>query len=84
MSYRALRRLALPVLLLPLYHTCQNACLWDHYNIISVRIEMRILGPHHLVTSFTQVEWEFWTNSNDMCGAVCDVQREFIKVNITA
>ena len=27
-----------------------------------------------------QVEWEFWTNSNDMCGAVCDVQREFIKV----
>lgn len=29
-----------------------------------------------------QVEWEFWTNSNDMCGAVCDVQREFIKVRI--
>ena len=28
-----------------------------------------------------QVEWEFWTNSNDMCGAVCDVQREFIKVS---
>lgn len=27
-----------------------------------------------------QVEWEFWTNSNDMCGAVCDVQKEFIKV----
>ncbi|CAK0785896.1 hypothetical protein CVIRNUC_009109 [Coccomyxa viridis] len=26
-----------------------------------------------------KVEWEFWTNSNDMCGAVCDVQREFIK-----
>lgn len=26
------------------------------------------------------VEWEFWTNSNDQCGAVCDVQREFIKV----
>jgi hypothetical protein len=29
-----------------------------------------------------QVDWEFWTNSNDMCGAVCDVQREFIKVRI--
>ncbi len=26
------------------------------------------------------VEWEFWTNSNDMCGAVCDVQQEFIRV----
>ena len=29
-----------------------------------------------------QVEWEFWTNSNDMCGAVCDVQKEFIKVRL--
>ena len=37
-----------------------------------------------LNTSSSQVEWEFWTNSNDMCGAVCDVQREFIKVNFTA
>lgn len=27
-----------------------------------------------------KVEWEFWTNSNDQCGAVCDVQKEFIKV----
>jgi len=27
-----------------------------------------------------QVNWEFWTNSNDMCGAVCNVQQEFIKV----
>ena len=26
-----------------------------------------------------QVEWEFWTNSNDQCGPVCDVQRDFIK-----
>lgn len=25
------------------------------------------------------VEWEFWTGSNDMCGPVCDVQRDFIK-----
>lgn len=28
-----------------------------------------------------KVEWEFWTNSNDQCGAVCDVQKEFIKVS---
>ena len=28
----------------------------------------------------TQVNWEFWTNSNDQCGAVCNVQKEFIKV----
>ena len=27
-----------------------------------------------------KVEWEFWTNSNDQCGAVCDMQKEFIKV----
>ena len=31
-----------------------------------------------------QVNWEFWTNSNDMCGAVCNVQREFIKVCLGA
>ena len=29
-----------------------------------------------------KVEWEFWTNSNDQCGAVCDVQKEFIKVRL--
>ena len=31
--------------------------------------------------SFTraQVSWEFWTNSNDQCGPVCDVQKDFIK-----
>ena len=26
-----------------------------------------------------QVEWEFWTNSNDECGRVCDTQRKFIR-----
>eukprot|EP00887_Chlorella_sp_A99_P001340 scaffold14.g1340.t1 len=26
-----------------------------------------------------QVSWEFWTNSNDQCGPICDVQKEFIK-----
>jgi hypothetical protein len=26
-----------------------------------------------------KVKWEFWSNSNDMCGPVCDVQKEFIK-----
>ena len=25
------------------------------------------------------MSWEFWTNSNDQCGPVCDVQKEFIK-----
>ncbi|KAK9795904.1 hypothetical protein WJX73_006236 [Symbiochloris irregularis] len=25
------------------------------------------------------VSWEFWTNSNDQCGPICDVQKEFIK-----
>ena len=25
------------------------------------------------------MQWEFWSNSNDMCGPVCDVQKEFIK-----
>ncbi|GBF87811.1 vacuolar-sorting receptor-like protein [Raphidocelis subcapitata] len=27
----------------------------------------------------SKVTWEFWTNSNDECGRVCDEQREFIK-----
>ena len=31
-----------------------------------------------------KVEWEFWSNSNDQCGAVCDVQKEFIKVHMPA
>mmetsp|Transcript_27747 Transcript_27747/g.78514 ORF Transcript_27747/g.78514 Transcript_27747/m.78514 type:complete len:504 (+) Transcript_27747:1105-2616(+) len=26
-----------------------------------------------------QVKWEFWTNSNDACGATCDNQKTFIK-----
>lgn len=26
-----------------------------------------------------QVFWEFWTNSNDQCGPICDVQKQFIK-----
>ena len=30
------------------------------------------------------VEWEFWSNSNDQCGAVCDVQKEFIKEFVPA
>ena len=30
------------------------------------------------------VEWEFWSNSNDQCGAVCDVQREFVKEFVPA
>ena len=37
---------------------------------------------NRLTRARLQVEWEFWTNSNDMCGAVCDVQREFIKVHL--
>eukprot|EP00878_Enallax_costatus_P046722 GHUV01056994.1.p1 GENE.GHUV01056994.1~~GHUV01056994.1.p1 ORF type:complete len:114 (-),score=8.65 GHUV01056994.1:387-728(-) len=27
-----------------------------------------------------QVSWEFWTNSNDECGLLCDKQKKFIKV----
>lgn len=27
-----------------------------------------------------QVHWEFWSNANDMCGPVCDVQKSFMKV----
>lgn len=27
-----------------------------------------------------QVHWEFWSNANDMCGPVCDVQKRFMKV----
>jgi hypothetical protein len=26
-----------------------------------------------------QVHWEFWSNANDMCGPVCDVQKSFMK-----
>ena len=30
------------------------------------------------------VAWEFWSNSNDQCGAVCDVQKEFVKEFVPA
>lgn len=51
------------------------------YSFMSVQ-HWSNLNPYGdgLTMSHVQVEWEFWTNSNDMCGAVCDVQREFIKV----
>ncbi|KAK9843909.1 hypothetical protein WJX84_009562 [Apatococcus fuscideae] len=32
-----------------------------------------------LVWCQVQVDWEFWTNSNDQCGTVCDSQRDFIR-----
>lgn len=28
-----------------------------------------------------QVHWEFWSNANDMCGPVCDVQKSFMKAS---
>ena len=31
-----------------------------------------------------KVSWEFWSNSNDQCGPLCDVQKEFIKVSWAA
>jgi hypothetical protein len=31
-----------------------------------------------------QVQWEFWTNSNDECGVLCDKQRKFIRVRATS
>ena len=32
--------------------------------------------------SLWQVNWEFWTNSNDQCGAICNAQKEFIKARL--
>lgn len=31
-----------------------------------------------------KVHWQFWSGSNDMCGAKCDVQKEFIKQFVPA
>ncbi|KIZ05710.1 Vacuolar-sorting receptor 2 [Monoraphidium neglectum] len=43
-------------------------------------------GPVSIALNWTdvlpkqsKVHWEFWTNSNDFCGAACDAQRSFIK-----
>eukprot|EP00879_Flechtneria_rotunda_P025785 GHRR01027431.1.p1 GENE.GHRR01027431.1~~GHRR01027431.1.p1 ORF type:complete len:246 (+),score=33.82 GHRR01027431.1:159-896(+) len=33
-----------------------------------------------LMPKASKVEWEFWTNSNDECGAMCDKQKRFVKV----
>jgi hypothetical protein len=29
-----------------------------------------------------QVTWEFWTNSNDECGPLCDKQKKFVRVRL--
>ena len=39
-----------------------------------------MLAVMPLVWCQVQVDWEFWTNSNDQCGTVCDSQRDFIRV----
>ena len=36
------------------------------------------------VCAVSQVSWEFWTNSNDECGLLCDKQKKFIKVTTKA
>lgn len=38
-----------------------------------------VMDWHDVLPRASKVEWEFWTNSNDQCGALCDVQKEFIK-----
>lgn len=43
----------------------------------------RLCSESMLYTMFTiwmQVHWEFWSNANDMCGPVCDIQKAFMKV----
>lgn len=29
-----------------------------------------------------KVTWEFWTNSNDECGPLCDKQKKFVRVRL--
>lgn len=42
--------------------------------MVTVSMDWREALPH----PDDRVEYEFWTNSNDECGAKCDVQAEFI------
>jgi hypothetical protein len=32
----------------------------------------------------SKVKWQFWSGSNDMCGAKCDIQKDFIKQFVPA
>ncbi|XP_074572772.1 vacuolar-sorting receptor 1-like [Curcuma longa] len=47
----------------------------DEGEMVSVNLDWRESLPH----PDDRVEYEFWTNSNDECGAKCDSQIQFVK-----
>lgn len=57
-----------------LHHDSQ----WVHTVVCHARHLMR--RPRPALPVLTQVELEWWTNSNDECGTLCDDQTRFIKV----
>jgi len=47
----------------------------NNKEMVSIKIDWRESLPH----PDKRVEYEFWTNSNDECGAKCDAQVEFVR-----
>lgn len=47
----------------------------DDNNMVNLKLDWREALPH----PDARVEYEIWANSNDECGAKCDVQTDFVK-----
>lgn len=52
-----------------------KAALEEAKELVTMKLDWRESLPH----PDERVEYEFWTNSNDECGAKCDAQVEFVR-----
>jgi hypothetical protein len=52
-----------------------KAVLEEAKELVTMKLDWRESLPH----PDERVEYEFWTNSNDECGAKCDAQVEFVR-----
>ena len=77
-SYRYLRNITIPAAFIT---KSDGAALKD---LVKAGDAYVTLDWGDVLPKASTVEWEFWSNSNDQCGAVCDVQKEFIKEFVPA
>ena len=73
-SYQYLQNITIPATLVA--KTTADALKGFLRNVNSVYIS---LDWTDALPKKQMVNWEFWTNSNDLCGPICDIQRDFIR-----
>ncbi|XP_072974967.1 vacuolar-sorting receptor 1-like isoform X2 [Typha angustifolia] len=70
-----LQNISIPSALISRSHGDKLKEALENGDMVSVNLDWRESLPH----PDDRVEYEFWTNSNDECGAKCDNQIEFVK-----